>query len=233
VLGRVVNLWRYPVKSLLGERREWLDLNARGVEGDRLFAIRNADGKLASGKNTRRFFKLDRLFAFHAAYDGAIPLISFPDGQTMRGDQPDIDVALSSALGQSLTLVREAGIPHFDAGAVHLLTTASLAWLRSSIPGMLVDERRFRPNLLIDALGATLAEVGWLGKALSVGNEVVLRVNKSAERCAMVVYPQSDLPYDERVLKRIAQKANLNFGVYAEVLVPGIVRHGDSVTVVD
>jgi uncharacterized protein len=233
MLGRVVSLWRYPVKSLLGERREWLDMNAHGVEGDRLFAIRNADGKLASGKNTRRFFKLDGLFAFHAAYDGNILLISFPDGRTMRGDQSDIHAALSNALGQPLTLVREASISHLDAGAVHLLTTASLAWLRNAIPGVLVDERRFRPNLLIDASGATQVEGSWLGKTLSIGNEVVLRVNNSTERCAMVVYPQSDLPYDERVLKFIAQEADLHFGVYAEVLVPGRIGRGDNVTTVD
>ena len=67
MLGRVAALWRYPVKSLLGEQRPSLDLNGRGVEGDRTFAIRNADGKFASGKNTRRFFKLDGLFALRAA----------------------------------------------------------------------------------------------------------------------------------------------------------------------
>jgi len=130
MLGRVLSLWRYPVKSMLGERREWFDMNARGVEGDRLFAIRNLDGKLASGKNTRRFFKLDGLFAFHAAYDGDVPLISFPDGLRIRGNRSDIDASLSKALGQPITLVREGRVQHMDAGAVHLLTTASLAWLR-------------------------------------------------------------------------------------------------------
>lgn len=220
------------MKSLLGERREWLDMNLRGVAGDRLFAIRDTEGKLASGKRTRRFFKLDGLFAFHAAYEGDVPLISFPDGQTRRGDHSDIHAALSTALGESLTLVREAGISHQDAGAVHLLTTASLAWLRNSIPGVLADERRFRPNLVIDAYGATQVENGWLGKTLAIGKEVVLRVSNSTERCAMIVYPQSDLPCDERVLKCIAQEADLNFGVYAEVLAHGRIRRGDRVTAV-
>lgn len=233
MLGRVASLWRYPVKSLLGERREWLEVNPRGVEGDRLFAIRNADGKFASGKNTRRFFRLEGLFAFGASYEGEVPLIAFPDGRMMRGDQAGVDAAISNAFGQPLSLVREAGIPHMDAGSVHLLTTASLAWLRDAIPGAQIDERRFRPNVLIDTLAAAQPEQHWLGRTLSIGDEVVLRVGKPAERCAMVVYPQADLPYDERVLKCIAREADLNFGVYAEVLVSGRIRSGDSVTMLD
>jgi uncharacterized protein YcbX len=233
MLGEVGSLWRYPVKSLRGEQREWLDINARGVERDRIFAIRNEDGKLASGKNTRRFFKLDGLFELSAAYESDIPVISFLGGSILHGNQSDIDAALSKAFGQSLTLVRESGISHLDAGPVHLLTTASLAWLRSAIPDVQVDERRFRPNVLIDASGATEVEKGWLGKTLSIGSEVVLRVTSLTERCAMVVYPQSNLPYDERILRSIVQEANLSFGVYAEVLTPGRIRHGDNVTAVD
>ena len=218
---------------MLGERCEWFAMNTRGVEGDRLFAIRNLDGKLASGKNTRRFFKLDGLFAFHAAYDGDVPLISFPDGLRICGDRSNIDASLSKALGQPLTLVREGRVQHMDAGAVHLLTTASLAWLRSAIPGVLVDERRFRPNLLIDAAGATQVEKNWLGRTVSIGKELVLRVHGATERCAMVVYPQSDLPHDERVLKCIVREADPNFGVYAEVITPGRVRCGDNVIALD
>ena len=61
----------------------------------------------------------------------------------------------------------------------------------------------------------------------------MLLVVGPTERCAMTVYAQSDLPYDERVLKRIAQEADLCFGVYAEVLAPGRIGRGDSVTQAD
>ena len=98
---------------------------------------------------------------------------------------------------------------------------------------MSADERRFRPNLLIDAGGDTQIERGWLGKVLSVGEEVRLRVGSATERCGMVAFAQADLPYDARILRCITQKAALHFGVYAEVLVPGRIKRGDSVTVVD
>jgi uncharacterized protein YcbX len=233
VLGIVARLWRYPVKSMLGEQCEHLDLNTRGVEGDRLFAIRDANGKFGSGKSTRRFRRIDGLFGYRAFYAGNVPIILFPDGRTVRGDNPDTHAALSNTLGQPVTLAREAGISHLDAGPVHLLTTAALAWLRAAIPDVYADERRFRPNLLIDVPGETQVERGWLGKGLAIGEEVRLRVHAATERCGMVAFAQADLLDDARILKCITQEADLRFGVYAEVLVPGRIKRGDSVTVVD
>lgn len=233
VVGSVACLWRYPVKSLLGEQCESLKLNARGVEGDRLFAIRNAERKIASGKNTRRFFKLDGLLTLRAAYNGDVPLISFPDGKTVSGDNTEIHAELSRALGQPLTLAREADISHLDAGPVHLLTTASLTWLRNAVPGAQIDERRFRPNIVIQTSGATPMEHTWLGKTLAIGKQVVLRVSEPTERCVMTTYAQSGLPFDERILKCIAQQTDLCFGVYANVVATGRIECGDPVAVLD
>src|SRR5437867_3870881 len=153
---------------MLGEQCEHLDLNTRGVEGDRLFAIRDANGKFGSGKSTRRFRRIDGLFGCRAFYAGNVPIILFPDGRTVRGDNPDTHAVLSRTLGQPVTLAREAGIAHLDAGPVHLLTTAALTWLRAAVPEGAMDERRFRPNLVIEVPGATQVEREWLGKVLSV-----------------------------------------------------------------
>jgi len=72
--GTVARPWRYPVKSMLGEECDHLDVDQRGAEGDRLFAVRDADGKFGSGKTTRRFRKTDGLFGFavHAALSEAL-----------------------------------------------------------------------------------------------------------------------------------------------------------------
>jgi uncharacterized protein YcbX len=233
VLGIVARLWRYPVKSMLGEPCEYLDVNTRGVAGDRLFAIRDTNGQFGSGKSTRRFRQIDGLFGFQAVYAGAVPTMRFPDGRTMRGDHLDIHTVLSHTLGQPVTLAREASISHLDAGPVHLLTTAALAWLRAVLPDVHADARRFRPNLVIDVPGAMQVERGWLGKMLFVGDAVRLRVSAATERCGMVAFAQGDVPYDARILRCIAQEAALHFGVYAEVLVPGRINRGDSVIVVD
>ena len=230
--GVVAALWRYPVKSMLGERCQSLALTGRGVEGDRLHAIRDADGKLGSGKSTRRFRRIDGLFTFHAVYDGDVPVIAFPDGRRLRGDDGSVHGALSAALGQPVTLAREAAISHMDAGPVHLLTTASLAWLRGLLPAARLDERRFRPNVLVDVPGASSIEREWLGRTVAVGAEVRLAVRDMTERCAMVSLAQSELPGDPAILRTLAQDAGLDFGVYADVVAPGRISVGDRVGVV-
>jgi MOSC domain-containing protein len=232
-MGTVVRLWRYPVKSMLGEPCEHVDVNTRGVEGDRLYAVHDANGKFGSGKSSRRFCKIDGLFRFHATYQGETPTIRFPDGRVMAGNAPGIDGALAVALGQPVTLAREAAVSHLDAGPIHLLTTASVAWLRAVLPGALVDERRFRPNVVIDVPGETQVERGWLGKTLAVGDEVRVRVMNLTKRCVMVGLAQADLPDDGRVLQRLADDADVCFGVYADILVPGRIRRGDSVSTLD
>src|SRR5579872_802023 len=98
VIGVVADLWQYPVKSLLGEQRERVWLDQRGVIGDRLYAVRDEAGKFGSGKTTRRFRRIEGLFRFRAVYDGDVPLLTFPDGTTWRGDDPAIHAALSTDL---------------------------------------------------------------------------------------------------------------------------------------
>jgi len=228
--ARVVRLWRYPVKSMLGEECGSLDVDGRGVKGDRLFAVRDADGKFGSGKSTRRFRKIDGLFGFRAAYEHDVPRITFPHGHEMLGNDSNIHAALSEALGQPVTLAREAGISHLDAGPLHLITTASLAWLKMLLPDAHVDDRRFRPNVLIDLPGMTQVERLWLGKTLQVG-EVILRVRDLTERCVMVNLSQADLPDDPRVLRTLGRDTGPHFGVYAEVAAPGTIKRNDRVMV--
>ncbi len=96
-MPRVEALWRYPVKSLLGEECETLELEERGVVGDRLYAIRDGEGKFGSGKSTRRFRRIEGLFGLSAIYDEEVPVIRFPDGGKMRGDDPDIHAAIPAS----------------------------------------------------------------------------------------------------------------------------------------
>jgi len=230
--GRVVRLWRYPVKSMLGEECASLEVDGRGVVGDRLFAVRDVDGKFGSGKTTRRFRKIDGLFGFRAVYEAGVPRVTLPDGRTILGNDPNVHAVLSEVLGQSVTLVPEAGISHLDAGPLHLLTTASLAWLQTLLPKAHVDDRRFRPNVLIDIAGVTQVERLWLGKVLHVG-QVTLRVRDLTERCVMVNMSQDDLPEESLLLPSLGRAAGPHFGVYAEVLASGTIKRDDPVLVGD
>jgi uncharacterized protein YcbX len=232
-VGRVAAVWRYPVKSMLGESLSALDVNQRGVMADREFAIRDPDGKFGSGKNTRRFRRIDRLFAFRARLEGETPVIRFPDGTTMSGADPAVHEVLSAALGKQVTLAREAAISHFDQGPVHLVTSTSLEWLRSRLPDSAIDLRRFRPNIVIDAFGPTgPVEQSWIGSSLVFGARVRLRIRERTERCVMVTNQQEELPSEPEILRDLAQVNDTCFGVYAEVLDPGEIRLADEVTIV-
>lgn len=236
VAGELIELWRYPVKSMLGERCERLKIEPLRVAGDRLFAVRDVNGKFGSGKSTRRFRKIDGLLTFQARYrrdEELIAEIRFPSGEIVRGDDPSIDSALSAALGQPVVLAREAHVSHLDAGPIHLMTTASLAWLAEAMPEACVDPRRFRPNLVVAVPGAGPVEQGWLGRHLRIGREVELRISMPTVRCVMVTMAQGELAAEPGVLRHIAREASAHFGVYAEVTVPGTVRLHDSVSLVD
>ena len=82
----IAALWRYPVKSMLGERCDELQIEARGAAGDRLYAVQDAEGKLGSGKNSGRFRRLEGLFTFQAA--GIPPMVTFPDGRRLPARIP-------------------------------------------------------------------------------------------------------------------------------------------------
>ena len=91
ILGRVSELHRYPVKSLTGEQVPRLRVEERGVVGDRLWSVRDPDGKLGSGKSSRRFRRMPGLLELRARYDepyDGVPVLTFPDGRTVDGDDP-------------------------------------------------------------------------------------------------------------------------------------------------
>lgn len=108
--GSVVSLWRYPVKSMMGEELNASEVTERGLLGDRVYALINSsDGKVASAKNPRKW---PRLFEFRASFldtvrrGGTMPAvrITLPDGTTITSGQSDVDECLSRALHRGVTL---------------------------------------------------------------------------------------------------------------------------------
>lgn len=229
--GTVSALARYPVKSLLGEDLQAVEVDGRGLVGDRVHALRTPEGRLGSGKTTRRFQRIDGLLGLRAALDGEVPVISAPDGVRWRGDDPGVDAALSQVLGQPVSLVAEGEVPHHDDGPVHVLTAATLAHVRDLVPDAAIPARRFRPNVVLDGPGPGLVEHGWVGAVIALGDQVRLRVVDLMPRCVMVSAAQADLPADPRVLRSLPGPDGPILGVLAEVQRPGQVRVGDAALV--
>lgn len=228
-IGKVSQLWRYPVKSMLGEACDQLTFDERGVIGDRYYAVRRHDGKLGSGKDSDRFCEMLGLFDFQARLDGTEPVLTFPDGSNWRASDPSIHAELSRLLGVEVTLSPEGDVAHMDAGSVHLLTTAGLCWLSREAGGAECDPRRFRANLLIEVEGDSPIEFDWLGQELLVGSELRLSICQATGRCIMTTFAQAELPRSTQPLKAINRAAQGQFGVYALVDAPATIAVGDPV----
>jgi uncharacterized protein YcbX len=227
-LGKVESLWRYPVKSLIGECLSDLNIDARGICGDRAYAISDLDGKIGSGKNSRRFTRLDGLSSLSAETTDNGVVIKFPDGIVLSNQDQSIHNKLSQALGQSVTLTREAEVSHFDDGAVHILTTASLSLLHELLPVSGIDPRRFRPNIVVNS---QCLDQDVVGKIIRIGG-TTLEVTHKTERCRMVTIAQQDLESRPEILSAVSKNFGLDFGVYARVLSTGSVSTGDKVEVI-
>ncbi|SNY52671.1 MOSC domain-containing protein [Paractinoplanes atraurantiacus] len=223
---RVTEIRRYPVKSMLGELVPSSAAGPRGLDGDRLWAVRDTDGKFGSGKNTRRFRRMQGLFRFRAYASPSAPIVEMPDGRRFAADDPAGHSAISHELGRTVTLTPEAAVKHHDEGAVSLLTTASLRMM-ADLTGDPVEALRFRANLLISS---DVLEDDWPGRLLRVGPATVLRVIRPLTRCVMIDMAQDDAPDRNDLLKTVAAHHDMTLGVVAEVVTPGPVTTGDACT---
>ena len=227
MFATVAELWRYPVKSLLGEQLREVEVDTRGLVGDRLYAVTDRDGKLGSGKTSQRFRRLDGLFDLQARSGGERPLVLLPDGRELEVGDAELDAFLSERYADELRVLQEDGVPHHDAAPLHLLTTSSVRWLRSILSASRIDARRFRPNVLLETAGADLAEDAWVGRRFALGSTVI-RVDERTERCVMTTNAQSELPQDPAVLRAVTELNDVCLGVNASVERGGIVRVGDA-----
>lgn len=110
VVGRVVLIRRYPVKSMLGETLEAVEVGPLGLRGDRAYALIDVEtGRVVSAKNPKRW---PGMFGFEASYQSEPPAsapvppawIAQPDGSTMTTDDPEAPARLSMALGRPVRI---------------------------------------------------------------------------------------------------------------------------------
>lgn len=221
----LLSLRRYPVKSMGGESLETVEIDARGLHGDRRFAVADAEGHLASGKNTRRFRRRDGIFDYAATTlrDGVG--VSHAEGGWALGD-PALAAHLSGRLGLPVDVVEERDVPHQDGGQVSLVGSASLRWCAERF-GLDADPRRLRVTLVVQT-EIPFEEEGWIGAELVCGT-ARLRAVERVERCRTIDVSQDGVSADGRWLKGLGSERELCLAVYADVLVPGRVSLGDAI----
>lgn len=240
-MATILELWRYPVKSLRGERIERATI-APKIAGDREWGIFDAStGKLLSAKS------VGALLMASARYDNAsaTTTIELPDGATVTAGEAAASAALSSFLDRAVTLRRAApaevstidmemldggmesietqpGSLYDSRSVLHLISTSTLAALPAS------ELRRYRPNILI----ADADEDSWVDRNVALGGSVRAHVRKRTERCIIVTRAQPGLPAEPALLRTLKQTRDSRVGVYLDPSSHGPIAAGDVVTVI-
>lgn len=234
---RIDEIWRYPVKSMLGESLSSANVTEFGIEGDRAWGLRDLEtGKTLTGRREPQL-----LFAAATVVDGQV-VITLPDG-TETADDADLtswlgrDVALVPATGEvgtyeiQLDFETEVG-EWFEwqgpEGSFHDSTKTRVS-LVSAATMRDWEPSRFRMNLILSGTD----EESFIGSEVQVGADGPrLTVIKEVDRCIMVTRPQhGGIDRDLDVLKTINNERGGNLGVGANVVAPGSIAVGDAIAV--
>jgi uncharacterized protein len=208
----VAALWRYPVKTLAGERIETAELTNLGIPGDRIVHVRGPEGVRTSRRH-------HRLLGLHGTLgeDGR-PLI---DGHAW--DSAEALALVRAAAGDDATLVADDSAQRFDILPLLVATDGAVAAFGR-------DVRRLRPNILIAGVEG-MAETEWPGAELHIG-DAVIHLDSLRPRCPMTTVDPDTLERDPEVLRDIVRRFHGRLALNSAVARPGTIRVGDAVRLV-
>lgn len=248
---KITEIWRYPVKSMLGEQLDEANVGPGGFQGDRRWAV--VDAQSGVSLSAKRY--ADLLCCRAWTSDGEV-MIRLPDGSEFPAGSADAAHGLSDLLGRRVTtraaeatetiqhefptaITEGEGEPFlwepgteafFDSATLHLLTTATLSELQRLQPDSIFHRARFRPNLLVGINEIGFVENGWVDKDVTLGS-LRCRVVDQTKRCVMVTRAQGELPRDSEVIRTIFEYNNGNAGVALQMRESGMLRCGSEVRI--
>ena len=204
----VAELWRYPVKSMAGERLERTEIDVDGIPGDRVLYVVDEDGDILSARTRPLLLR-------HRASTGADGDV-LVDGRPW--DDPAIAEAVEAAAGPGARIVPASGGERFDILPLLVATDGALAAFRH-------DHRRLRPNIVIGGV-AGLAERGWQRRQIAVG-EAVIALADLRSRCVITTFDPDTVVQDADVLRQIRASFGGRIALNAWAGKPGTVAVGD------
>jgi len=236
-IGHVEAIFRYPVKSMGGERLEVANLGWHGLDGDRRLAFRRMDDR--SGFPWLTASKLPGLLLFtpHRNEDsdgaqGDLPThIRTPDGEELPVFGDDLAAEVGRRYGAPVQMMQlNHGI--FDEASISVIASDTVREI-SRLAGRSPDVRRFRPNVVVRLLRSVpFQEDEWLGGVLSFGegdDAPAITVTMRDVRCSMVnLDPDSASPAPE-MLKAVVRANQNNAGIYGTVTRIGRLAVGESI----
>jgi uncharacterized protein len=210
----ISQLWRYPVKSMAGERLESASLTTRGIPGDRKIYAIDGRGEILSARNKPGL--LGHLATL--GEDGAVLVDGLP------WDSAEVATLVRTAAGEDARLVEATGPERFDILPLLVATDGA-------IEAFGYDLRRLRPNIVIGGV-AGLAERGWQGRQLAVGDAIIGLADLRG-RCIITTWDPDDLTQDVDVLHHIRARFGGTLALNAWTGREGQVAVGDPVELLD
>jgi uncharacterized protein YcbX len=213
----VKEIWRYPVKSMAGERLTSAHIDENGVQGDRKVLVRGANGHVITSRTHYRLLGLKGTIGA----DGEVR-IAGPENLTAPyvWNTPEALKLVKAAVGPGAELIYYDGPERFDVLPLLVATDGAIAEFG-------FDGRRLRPNIVIGGVEG-LAERSWPGKCLRIG-EVVIGIQNLRGRCIMTTYDPDTLKQNREVLQEIVDKFDGTLALNCFVVQGGEIRVGDNV----
>ena len=211
----VSEIWRYPVKSLKGERLNETEITKLGIPGDRQIAvIRTINGRFLTSRSKPKLLGLQ----------GSINANGLP---TINGHPWNSAEALQlvhEAAGEPVTLQQIPAPQAFDVLPLLVATDGAAHYLN-------IDHRRLRPNILLAAV-PELEERNWPGRIIAIG-DVRIHAEKLRDRCVMTTFDPDTQEQDPSVLLRIVHELDGSTALDSSVIAEGKIRVGDQAHIVD
>jgi len=205
----VKEIWRYPVKSMTGERIAQVEVGELGIAGDRTILV-HVGARVVTSRTHHRLLGLKGTLG-----SNGVPQIS---GHSWNS--PQATELVREAAGPDAELVHHEGEERFDVLPLLVATDGA-------INHMGFDGRRLRPNIVIGGVEG-LTEREWPGHRLQIGG-VLIHAAQLRGRCIMTTFNPDTLQQDRNVLKSIVRELDGTMALDCAVLQGGRVREGDPV----
>ena len=234
-IGHVEAIFRYPVKSMGGERLEVANLGWHGLDGDRRLAFRRIDDRSGFPWLTASKLPDLLLFAPLRREDGApgdLPThVRTPDGDEMPVFEEDLATEVERRYGSPVQMMQlKHGI--FDDASISVIASDTVREI-GRLAGHSPDVRRFRPNLVVRVLQpGAFQEDEWIGGALSFGegdDAPAVTVTMRDTRCSMVNLDPDSARSAPEVLKAVVRANQNNAGIYGTVTRIGRLAVGQAI----
>jgi hypothetical protein len=213
VAVKVTEIWRYPVKTMAGEKLQRVGIGPLGIDGDRVVHVEDARGQVITSRSHPRFLGHKGSLGAH----GAVMVDRRP------WDSPAVAAEVVDIAGPGAKLVRYEGAERFDVLPLLVATDGAIAAFG-------YDHRRLRPNIVIGGVEG-LGEREWPGACLRVGH-VLIGVQDLRLRCIMTSYDPDTQVQDKDITRGIYRRFNGKLALNCFVIEGGEIAVGDEVQLV-